>query len=65
MDVQQILNAAIQKRIPTTYTVGGKQSSGIPMDIRLSLDPDFKKTVLIGTSMLSLGIAVGLALSKK
>lgn len=51
------------------YVIGNKlPSKGVPVDVRLSLDPELQKTVLkttaiIGTSLF-LGVLAGFAISK-
>jgi hypothetical protein len=48
------------KRIPYNYKVGEK-SSAMPFDVKLSIDQDFKKTLLKAVSIFSLGVAGGIA----
>jgi hypothetical protein len=57
-------------RIPYNYKVGSP-SSGKPMpfDVKLSIDPDFKRTIIkcvtIGTIGLGIAVATGIVLSKR
>lgn len=61
-----ISNLINNKSIPYNYVVGGKETpSAIPFDVKLSLDKDFKKTVLISVGLISLGIAAGIAIAKR
>jgi hypothetical protein len=52
----------ILKNTTIPYTVGGKDASPIPLNVKLSIDPDFKKTVLIATGILGLGIGLGIGI---
>lgn len=58
------LEKLIASVIPSqNIVVGGKtvkQSAGIPVDVRISLDPEFGKTLVKGAAFLSFGIAVGM-----
>lgn len=47
-----------------TYTVGGKSSasSKLPVELTLKIDPDFKKTLLIGTALMGIGVGVGVGI---
>lgn len=47
------------KRIPYNYIVGEKSSGSLPFDVKLSLDPDFKKTIIKSVTILSIGIGLG------
>jgi len=50
---------------PFEYVVGSKDSgSGVPLNVKLSLDPGFKKTVLTTAGIISTGIVVAVAVSK-
>lgn len=45
-----------------TYTVGAKDSGGgIPFNVKLALDTDFKKTLLKAVGIFSIGVAGGIA----
>ena len=43
--------------------VGGKssKSSGVPIDVKLKLDPEFSKTLVKVSGILALGIGLGIA----
>jgi hypothetical protein len=57
--LQNLVGALIPKQ---SYTVGGKSSgNNIPVELTLKLDPDFKKTVIKGATILSIGIGLGIA----
>lgn len=44
------------------YIVGGKSDGkALPVDVRLSLDPDFKKTIIKSVSIAAIGIGAGIA----
>lgn len=55
------------KGIPYTYKVGEKSSSALPVNVKLALDADFKKTVTkwmwIGSLSIAAGIATGIVIS--
>lgn len=60
----------ISKAIPYNYVVGSKsESSGLPVNVKLSVDPDFKKALIkmaaIFTIGIGTGVAVGIAVAKK
>lgn len=56
-----ITDVLLKKAIPYTYKIGSKTGeSGIPMNVKVSIDTDFKKTVIKGISILSGGIALGI-----
>lgn len=47
-------------RLPYNYKVGEKSSGKpLPFDVKLSIDPQFRKTVLQSVGMLAGGIALG------
>lgn len=46
------------KRIPYNYKVGEK-SGPIPFDVKLSLDADFKKTLITSVAIFSIGVGLG------
>ena len=51
------------------YMVGGKEEGkGLPVDVRLSLDAEFKRTIIksvfIGSAGIALGIAAGIVISE-
>lgn len=59
--IENIIRTAQTGRASTTYKVGEKStSSGIPFDVKLSLDEDFKNTIIKGVSIFSLGVAAGI-----
>lgn len=65
VNLPKVLTTAASGRIPYNYVVGGpSSSSGVPVDMRLSLDPDFKKTILKGVAMLSASIVIATAIDK-
>jgi hypothetical protein len=54
-----LLNTILNPTIP--YTVGSKSSSGgIPVNVNLNLDKDFKNTIYKTAGIISLGIAFGI-----
>lgn len=60
MDLAKILGALIPAQ---TVMVGGKptKSSGVPVDVKLAIDPEFKKTLITVVGILSVGIGAGIA----
>jgi hypothetical protein len=58
--VDTLVKTAISGRASTAYKVGGKPS-GIPFDVKLSLDQDFKKTVIKGVTIFTGGVCLGIA----
>jgi hypothetical protein len=68
--IKQAYQIAKKKTIPYRYTVGAKDDGkGLPFDVTLSLDADFKKTIIkavtIGAVGIGLGIAAGIFISKR
>lgn len=61
--IDNVKNIIKNKSVPYNYVVGQKStgSSPIPFDVKLSIDPDFKKTVIKVGSIFSVGIALGIA----
>jgi len=59
LDLGKIVNTITSQRIPANYTVGGT-SKGVPFDVKLSIDPDFKKTIIKGVTIFSGGVAIGI-----
>jgi hypothetical protein len=60
--VDDIIRTAQSGRASTTYKVGEKSTSkGLPIDVQLSIDQDFKKTILKGVAIFSGGVALGIA----
>lgn len=64
--IDQLLNPTVK------YTVGSKTpattSGGIPVNVILSVDPDFKRTIYKTAGITAIGLALlgaGIALSKK
>lgn len=57
--IDQIKAVAKNGRIPYTYKVGEK-SKGMPFDVKLSVDADFKKAITKWVSIASAGIAGGI-----
>lgn len=53
----------ILQRLPYNYIVGGKDTAPIPFDVKLSLDADFKKTVVKSSLIFASGIAFGMGLN--
>ncbi len=58
--IDTIKKAATSGRIPYTYKVGEKGGKPMPFDVKLSIDADFKKTVIKSVTIFSLGIAAGI-----
>jgi hypothetical protein len=48
-------------RIPYNYKVGSKSKSSLPVDVKLSLDQDFKKTIVKSVTIFAVGTALGIA----
>jgi 3-phosphoglycerate kinase len=58
--VRNVKQAVRTNAIPYNYVVGGKDS-GMNFNVKLSLDPDFKKTILKGVGIFSFALASGIA----
>ena len=59
--IDNIIRTATTGRAATSYKVGGAPS-GIPFDVKLSLDQDFKNTIIKGVTIFSFGVAAGIAI---
>jgi hypothetical protein len=60
--VDEIIKTAQSGRAATTYKVGSKSGNkGLPIDVQLSIDQDFKKTIFKGVAIFSGGVALGIA----
>lgn len=60
--VDDIIRTAQSGRASTVYKVGEKSTSkGIPFDVQLSIDQEFKKTLLKGVGIFSIGVFAGIA----
>ena len=67
-----LLKTITSGRIPYDYIVGGKdtgKSSGVPIDVKLSVDKDFAKVLVKSVSIIAvgigLGVVAGMAITKK
>jgi len=61
IDLGKIVNTAATGRVPYNYVVGAKDTGkGLPFDVKLSIDPDFKNTLIKGVSIFSGGVALGI-----
>lgn len=59
--VDQIIKTAQEGRASTVYKVGEKSASkGIPFDVQLSIDKDFKNTLLKSVGIFSAAVAAGI-----
>jgi hypothetical protein len=62
VDIKKIISQIAGMAIPEqTYTVGGKSSPGLPVDVRLKLDPQMEKTILKTAGIVAGGLAIGVA----
>jgi hypothetical protein len=60
--IKKNIKDAVAKKATYNYKVGEKDTGGgIPFSVRLSIDPDFKKTVLMSVGIFSAGVAAGIA----
>lgn len=48
-----------------SYTVGGKTTNKIPIDVELKIDNNFKRTLLISSLLIGVGIGVGVGVVNK
>jgi hypothetical protein len=58
--INTIKKVATSGRIPYTYKVGEPAGKPMPFDVKLSIDPDFKKTIIKGITIFSGGLALGI-----
>ncbi len=62
MDLKNLITQAASLVPQQKYVVGEKsKSSGIPLNVQVSIDKDFKNTLIKGIAILSLGVAAGTA----